>query len=74
MHAFVVLGNAKFATFSGLITWFVLTMAALNESILFPKTVGFVVPSNFVFQASMLHLEFEDVVQVEVRWLELYLA
>ena len=49
-------------------------MAGLNELILLPETIRFVVPSNFVFEARMLHLEFEHVVKIEVRWLELNLA
>ena len=64
----------KLATLARLVTRLVLAVAGLNKLILLPETIRFVVPSNFVFEARMLHLEFEDVVKVEVRWLELDLA
>ena len=73
-HALVVLRDAKLATLARLVAWLVLAVAGLNEFILLPETIRFVVPCNFVFEARMLHLEFEDVVKVEVRWLELDLA
>lgn len=74
LHSLVVLRDAKLATLARLVTRLVLAVASLNEFILLPETIRFVVPSNFVFEARMLHLEFEHVVKVEVRWLELNLA
>ena len=64
----------KLATFARLVTWLVRTVTGLNEFILLPETIRFVVPCNFVFETRMFHLEFENVVEVEVRWLELNLA
>ena len=64
----------KLATFARLVTWLVRTVTGLNEFIFLPETIRFVVPCNFIFEARMFHFEFENVVEVEVRWLELNLV
>ena len=73
-HAFVVLRNAKLAPLARLVTGLVRAVTGLNELILLPETISFVVTCNFVFEACMFDLEFENVVEVKVRWLELNIA
>ena len=73
-HAFVVLRDAKLAPLARLVTGLVRAVTGLNELILLPETISFVVTCNFVFEARMFDLEFENVVEVKVRWLELNIA
>ena len=48
-----------------------LWVALPQESVLFPEGLRFIETLNFVSQACMLCLKFENFMHVKVRWLEL---
>lgn len=70
LHAFVEGRDLQFSPLAWIDGHVDLTMAVWQETVPFPKLLGFFYCLDFVAEARVLDLEFKNFVHVKVRWLK----